>query len=108
MAEPLSRQPFLNHARLSRVPIVTVRECKQMHFRELFMTFKLIHQMQFPTQEQNMNIHSFWDSSSTASKLKAHVFLDKVCYVSIDLRFLRGPDVKWDFIYHVFIVNLGS
>lgn len=83
MAEPFSRQLFLNHARLPRVLIVPVRESKEMHFLGFFSTFKWIHQMQFPTQELDMIIYCVSEIPHlpTTSTLRTQVFLEKVCYI---------------------------
>lgn len=57
MAELSFKQPFLNHATQPRVLMVSVTECKKMYFLGLFITLKLIHPMQLPTQELGMNIY---------------------------------------------------
>lgn len=41
-----------------------------------------------------MNIHCVSEILPTVSTLRAQAFLDEVCYVSIELMFLKGPDFK--------------
>lgn len=56
MAKLFSKQPFLNHARPPRVPKVPENTSK-CTFWDFFVTFKLIHPIQLPTQELGINIH---------------------------------------------------
>lgn len=68
MAKLFSKQPFLNHARLPGVPKVPENTSK-CTFWDFFITLKLIHPIQLPTQELGINIYC---ASEVPRLLAAH------------------------------------
>lgn len=80
---------------MPRVPIVPVRECKQIYFLGLFHTFKLFTKYSFLLKSWVWTYTVFLRFFPLSAHWRPKHFYDKVCYVSIDLRFLKGPDLKW-------------
>lgn len=100
-----SKRSLLQSCQTTQSSVVPVRKCKEVYFWNFSSLSRWLNKSSFLFKRSYDHILCFWDSSATTSTLRTQALLEKVCYVSTDLRFLKILMWSDNFKCHIYIAK---